>query len=214
VPTAIGRHAPARRRSASLGTARTRTDADVNGETSREAPRGSEGPEVDHRSGGRLGGPESTGTWDRPCKIRVEPMTARQLLLPDGVGGLCVRAARLVRLFRRAGLMPARIVNLRGAAATSRMPRTSPTVALTSGVTGPSVARSGAADSEVAPLRSALVACCRCHELPPAVSGCLVPAATCFHRSGDLGLAPARALGATSAKHGPRGPGIDVDGGN
>jgi enoyl-CoA hydratase/carnithine racemase len=30
--------------------------------TSREAPRGSEGPEVDHRSGGRLGGPAAGGT--------------------------------------------------------------------------------------------------------------------------------------------------------
>jgi hypothetical protein len=53
--------------------------------------------------------------------------------------------------------------------------------ALTSEFTGPSVARSGAADSEVAPQLSALVACCRFPELPLAVSGCLVPATTFVH---------------------------------
>jgi hypothetical protein len=34
---------------------------------------------------------------------------------------------------------------------------------------------------------SALVAQCRCLELPRAVSGCLAPAATFFHRPGDVG---------------------------
>jgi hypothetical protein len=33
---------------------------------------------------------------------------------------------------------------------------------------------------------AAPVACCRCHELPPAVSGCLVLAATFFHRPGEV----------------------------
>jgi hypothetical protein len=49
------------------------------------------------------------------------------------------------------------------------------------GVTGPSVARLGAADSEVAPQgrRWSLVA--GCPELPRAVSGCFVPAATFIH---------------------------------
>jgi len=44
---------------------RTRDDADTDvvvETTSREAPPGSEGPEVDHRSGGRLGGPAAGGT--------------------------------------------------------------------------------------------------------------------------------------------------------
>lgn len=49
------------------------------------------------------------------------------------------------------------------------------------GVTGPSVVRFGAANCEVAPQQSALVACCRLPELPRAVSGCLVPAATFIH---------------------------------
>ncbi len=43
-------------------------------EMSREAPRGGEGPNVDHRSGGRPGGRERRETWDRPCDIRVESM--------------------------------------------------------------------------------------------------------------------------------------------
>ena len=52
-----------------------------------------------------------------------------------------------------------------------------------SGVTGPSVARSGAADSD-APQMSAQVAQCR--QLPRAVSGCLAPTATFFHRPGGM----------------------------
>ena len=47
--------------------------------TSREAPRGSEGPEVDHRSGSRLGGPAAGGTLGRSCLSGFEPMTLRQL---------------------------------------------------------------------------------------------------------------------------------------
>jgi hypothetical protein len=71
--------------------------------TSREAPRGGEGPEVDHRSGGRLGGPKSRGTWDRPCDVRVEPMTAVNFysvtVSADALSAQC----RLVRQFDAQG---------------------------------------------------------------------------------------------------------------
>jgi hypothetical protein len=60
-------------------------------------------------------------------------------------------------------------------------------------VTGPSMVRAGAADSEVAPQWSAQIAQCRCLELPRAVSGRLAPAAIYFHRPGDWVLR-ARAL--------------------
>jgi hypothetical protein len=75
-----------------------------------------------------------------------------------------------------------------GAATDSLMERNPLAEALRSfGVTGPISGRLRAPDSGVAPQWSALVASCRCLELPPAVSGCLVLAATLFHRPGDVG---------------------------
>jgi hypothetical protein len=66
-------------------------------------PAGSEGPEVDHRSYGRLGGPERKGIRDRPCDIRVEPMTAVSFysvtVSADAPSALC----RLVRQFDARG---------------------------------------------------------------------------------------------------------------
>jgi hypothetical protein len=116
----------------------------------------------------------------------------------DAPSALC----RLTRSVRCAGLMPARIRCLKGHDEFSDVEDPF-AEALHFGVTGPSVLRSGAADSEVAPQWLALVACCR---LPSVASCCLrLPRAGCdFHpRPGDRVL-PAGALRATSAKRGPR----------
>ena len=84
--------------------------------------------------------------------------------------------------------------------------------ALHFGVTGPSVARSGAADSEIAPQWPALVACCRCPELPRAASGCLVPATTFFHVP-VIGCFPLVLLErrARSVLHAGRRPNVEGD---
>ena len=55
------------------------------------------------------------------------------------------------------------------------------TEALALEFTGPSVARSGAADSKVAPQWQRWSQVAGCPELPRAVSGCFVPAATFIH---------------------------------
>ena len=61
-PIGIGRPTPAETTTSELGRhTMNREDADVFGETSREAPRGMKDLRVDHRSGGRLGCPESRG---------------------------------------------------------------------------------------------------------------------------------------------------------
>ena len=89
-----------------------------------------------------------------------EPMTAVSFcsvtVSADAPSALC----RLTRSVRCAGLMP------RTFAASSRRDEASDVEDLFAeafhfGVTGPSVVRSGAADSEVAPQWSALVVCCR-----------------------------------------------------
>jgi len=126
----------------------------------------------------------------------------------DALSALC----RLVRQFDAPGWYP------RAFAASRRCDEFSDVEnafaeALHFGVTGPSVVRSGAADSEVAPQRSALVA------LLPVALSCLVLSqaarAGCdFHpRPGDRVLL-ARALRATSAKRAPRGRRPNVEGGD
>ena len=87
-------------------------------------------------------------------------MTAGSFCSGDGVGGCSIRAVSAREAVRCAGLMPPRVRCLGRCDEFSDVEDPF-AEAFKFGVTGPSVVRSGAADSEVAPQSSALVACCR-----------------------------------------------------
>lgn len=130
-------------------------------------------------------------------------MTIRQLLLRDGVGGQAPALFGSWVSFDTRGIFPAGYRLPPGAASTSqvtKMPFAEPSVRRSHQPIGGLIRCSGPEDALQWSARSFSAGCL---EWPRAVSGCLAPAATFFHRPGDWVL-HAGALRATSAKLPPR----------